>query len=356
MTHFLHPILQFPVQSFCAFLISALIVRGMIFIAIHDHPLERSSHVHKTPTAGGIGIVVSFVALCSYVFYHMGIPDLLEPAVIYTGVGVVLLAIVGVLDDYREVSYRARLMVQIFCAGILVSAHAVLDLSIFGHSPTLFAKFLSFIAIIGLINAANFIDGLNGLLSGSVLIAIGFSAFILNLDAHILHLIYAVLWGSLLGFYIFNFPRARIFMGDVGSTFLGYILIFMALSAQKYYSGDLSHAFVNKGFIYTLTPLAFLWFDVGFTLLRRLCRGGVRLTQAHREHMIHLLNDVGYSHTFVSVLYYISVVLMGSLTLMAHQGLMTFLEFLVIYIVLQTCFCVWVFAQKNKGARHKLDR
>jgi UDP-N-acetylmuramyl pentapeptide phosphotransferase/UDP-N-acetylglucosamine-1-phosphate transferase len=138
------------------------------------------------------------------------------------------------------------------------------------------------------------------------------------------------------------------FMGDVGSTFLGLTCAFLALLSQNYYPVYYAqHAWVHKAFIFTLTPLSFLWFDVAFTLLRRAMRGK-NLAQAHREHLIHILNDCGYSHPLVSGLYFFSAFLMGVLTHLCHQGVLSFLQFLWIYALLQSAFVFWVFYTKQR--------
>ena len=133
-------------------------------------------------------------------------------------------------------------------------------------------------------------------------------------------------------------------MGDIGSTFLGLAIGFSALMSQLYYPYSSDTAWVHKGFIYTLTPLGFLWFDVGFTLLRRAFLGR-RLTEPHRDHLIHILNDSGYSHTLISSIHFALTALMGGLTLLSHYGHLTFLSFFLIYAAGQTLFCFWVFFQ-----------
>ena len=155
---------------------------------------------------------------------------------------------------------------------------------------------------------------------------------------------------ALLGFFIFNFPKAKIFMGDVGSTFLGLTLGFLALLSQENAWLHSPTAWVDKNFVLSLTPMAFLWFDVGFTLLRR-CFLGRRLTEAHRDHLFHLLHDAGYSHATVSGIYFISVLVMGGLSLSCYYGFFSFVDCLFMYMVIQAVFCGWVFKQSYAVAR-----
>jgi UDP-N-acetylmuramyl pentapeptide phosphotransferase/UDP-N-acetylglucosamine-1-phosphate transferase len=149
---------------------------------------------------------------------------------------------------------------------------------------------------------------------------------------------------AILGFFIFNFPKGRIFMGDTGSTFIGLTLGFLALLAQNHYPHYHTQetAIFNKGFVFTLLPMAFLWFDVAFTLARRAVRG-CRLTEAHRDHMIHVMFDKGYSHTIITLLYGFGTLIMGCLTYLCHREYLSFEALLGIYIVLQTAFVAFVF-------------
>ena len=316
----------------------------MISLSIHDAPVDRSSHKTHTPTAGGVGFIISFIlfALTAYLMGH--VPPTAESDIYFCFlVGIMILGIVGFLDDRKSLSYKTRLLFQILCSGMLISSGLYIKFPLMGPEPVLWQKIITLLAFLGLINGANFIDGLNGLLSGCFLIASGFMALIIPETYTFIHILYAILFGSILGFYVFNFPRASIFMGDVGSTFIGFSLAFLALLSQNYFEGDTHTALVHKGFVYTLSPLMFLWFDVGSTLLRRIYKKA-KLTEAHRDHMIHILNDQGYSHTQVSLIYYSLTLFMCLITWLCYSGFLTFIQGLVIYLTTQALFCFWVFA------------
>jgi hypothetical protein len=122
------------------------------------------------------------------------------------------------------------------------------------------------------------------------------------------------------------------------------------LCGQKYYPFIQNTAIFNKGFVFTLLPLSFLWFDVAFTLIRRAIRG-CRLTEAHRDHMIHVLHDKGYSHTFVTLLYGAGTLYMGSLSYMCHRGTLGFEALLILYAAVQFVWVVFVFKIATK--KHK---
>ncbi len=329
-----------------------LATQVMIRLAIHAHPVHRSSHSVPTPSAGGVGFIMAFLLgfLC-LILFSFADPTLrlFYKSIAVYGLTVILLGVVSFLDDWKTLSHRLRLTIHAICAFLIVWSGFTIQFPGL-PVPHWLASIISFFAIISLINAANFIDGLNGLLAGSVVLCLVFNCFLL-LSAS-LNIIYVntLLSAALMGFLIYNFPKAKIFMGDVGSTFLGLTCAFLALLSQNYYPVYYAqHAWVHKAFIFTLTPLCFLWFDVAFTLLRRALKGK-NLAQAHRDHLIHILNDCGYSHPLVSGLYFFSAFLMGGLTHLCHQGILSFLQFLLIYSFLQGAFVFWVFrTKKRKG-------
>ena len=260
-----------------------------------------------------------------------------------------LVGSVSFRDDCQPVSYRARLFTHILAACTILLAGLNLDFPAFSHlNNSWFAQIITLITLVGLINGANFLDGLNGLLAGAVILNLVFMMLFTPLMSGI-GLVDGVLITAILGFLIFNFPSGKIFMGDVGSTFLGLVLGFLALLMQSYSLHPSDTAWINKTFILSLMPMAFLWFDVGFTLIRRAFLG-CRLTEAHRDHLFHLLYDAGYSHKFVSCLHFLTIIFMGFLSLCCHCGLLSFLELTFIYGIVQAGFCWWVF-KKNGMAR-----
>jgi len=148
----------------------------------------------------------------------------------------------------------------------------------------------------GLTNAYNFIDGLDGLAAGTAVIAAAFLAYIsFQQGSHFIYLASLTLAAAALGFLIFNLPVAKIFMGDVGSTFLGLVFAVMAVIAARY---DHSHTSL---FVVPLLLLHFI-FDTTFTFLRRLF-AGEQVFMAHRTHLYQLLNRMGLSHGKVTAIY-----------------------------------------------------
>ena len=344
-------LLQQFLYGFCGvFPLSAALTYLMVQVNISAEPMQRSSHDAPTPTAGGLAFIAIFwlTQLALFLISSPPTSSFLYRFLPIYSLASFILGVISLKDDYKPVSYRFRLFVHLICVILLVSQGLQIQFPAFGLDTNGWvAALITGFCLISLINGANFVDGLNGLLAGCFLISLIFNALVILPYNPSLSIFYTSLFFSVLGFFIFNFPKARIFMGDVGSTFLGLTVGFSALVTQFYYPFTTEIAWVHKGFIYTLTPLGFLWFDVGFTLIRRAFLG-YRLTQPHRDHLIHILNDCGYSHTFVSCLYFLLTIIMGSLTLLSHYGYITFLSFFLIYACAQILFCLWVFHQKQQ--------
>lgn len=337
---------------FAAFLLSLIFSTFMIRFNLSATPTERCSHNAPTPTAGGLVFSIIFIGFLSYLFFTD--PLVKIPLVYNYLISACLLLIVSLYDDCKPVSYRIRLIAQLVCALLLVMGDGIIEspvIDIQSESVLFFQKMLTIFTFLSLINASNFIDGLNGLLSLCIMVTLGYAGLWINQYAPLLQM-HGVLIAAILGFFVFNFPKGKIFMGDTGSTFLGLTLGFFALMAQSHYPVSINHetAIFNKGFIFTLLPMAFLWFDVVFTLIRRIIRGE-HLAQAHRDHMIHVLFDKGYRHIFVTLLYAFGTILMGFITYQCHIEQISFITLLGIYAALQAIFVFFVFKAPQRQSK-----
>lgn len=258
-------------------------------------PNERSSHSRPTPSGGGAAIVVGtllgvtvFLVLTRHLSLSWG--TLL--------IGGALVAVVSWFDDLYTMPSTVRLAVHGASAlCVLLGVGAIQQI----HFPWLGNLYLgwlgygfTFLWIIALINGYNFMDGLDGLAGSQAVIAgvtwayLGYWA-----DVPLAMALGLILALSSLGFLAYNWPPARIFMGDVGSAFLGYNFAALAvLGAQQ--QGKLA-------FLGALVVWPFL-FDTLFTLVRRWQRGE-NLLQAHRSHLYQRLVISGHSHRTVTLLY-----------------------------------------------------
>lgn len=261
---------------------------------ILDHPNERSSH--EDPTPRGAGLVIFLVSLAAYVGFGAFGNFALSWGYI---AGAIVLAVVSWLDDLVSLSFVHRLIAH-SAAALLLMADAgyvsSLDLPFAGVvSLGVAGPVLTFIWIVGFLNAFNFMDGIDGIAGsqGFVAAAGWFGAGIL-LGSPVFAIYGCVIAAACLGFLFFNWQPAKIFMGDVGSCFLGFTLAAMPLLDQT--------ALRPRIF---LVAVAFVWpfvFDAVFTFLRRLV-SGQKVWQPHREHIYQQMVIAGTPHFAATILY-----------------------------------------------------
>lgn len=240
---------------------------------------ERSSHTIPTPHGGGIAIAVTWLIGLLYLFFTKEIESNLFYALL---VGIVI-SIVSFFDDLYELSPKFRLIVQSLVAILglyFLGGFELLTFGAFDISFSIFTNIFAVFMIIWFINLTNFIDGINGYV-GSQFVFLSIAGFLLFSNS-----IFIVLGVSVLGFLYWNFNKAKIFMGDVGSTLLGYNIAIFTI----YYSNIES---IN--FWVWIVLFSVFWFDATFTLLRRKLNGD-KLSQAHKKHAYQRLTQAGWSH------------------------------------------------------------
>ncbi|MFA7269985.1 MAG: glycosyltransferase family 4 protein [Sterolibacterium sp.] len=267
---------------------------------VHDVPNERSSHRVPTPRGGGLAIVAGF--LLGILLIHLCGDVVPIRSRYFWGflASLLLVAAVSLYDDVKTRSPLLKIGTQLIAIAMMMGTGILID--------TLHVPWLGLVAaqwwfypltlfwLLGLTNAYNFMDGLDGMAAGTAVIAsLFFSVIAFQQGSFFIYFAALALCAASLGFLVFNWPPARIFMGDIGSTFLGLAFASLAIVAAR----D-DHAHVSL-FVVPLLLFHFL-FDTVFTFLRRLLRGE-NVFQAHRTHLYQLLNRLGYSHGKVSLLY-----------------------------------------------------
>lgn len=221
-----------------------------------DHPGERRSHAHATPRGGGIGIVVAVLAAMALIALRLPQQAWLMLA---AGVGLLLVAAIGWFDDHRPLSPWSRLLVHALAA-------ALLALAFVQAGGATVAGLALFALTITLVNIWNFMDGIDGIAtSQAVIVAMAYAWLSGDPAATWLALALAA---AGLGFLPFNLPRARIFLGDVGSGAIGYVLaVVVALALLR--AGPTR---IEAWILLLLPPSAFL-LDTALTLALRILRG-----------------------------------------------------------------------------------
>jgi UDP-GlcNAc:undecaprenyl-phosphate GlcNAc-1-phosphate transferase len=285
--------------AFCGVLalVSAMVVAAMISVGIMDRPDGRKAHNHPTPKGGGIGIVVAFMLGISVLY---GYADFARLADAYFR-GVILaafaIAVVSFVDDLRDWPFGIKLAAQTLAATAAVGSGLYLravNIPHFGHVELGWLGIAGTLAwIVFATNAMNFIDGLNGLAAGTSLVACAFLALVAaGQGGWFVYFAAMLLAAGLVGFLPFNFPRARIFMGDVGSQFCGFVLAVLGIAAARFDAVEMS-------FLLVPCLLSGVLYDVAFTLIRR-ALAGERLTQAHRGHLYQVAHRAGMDARWVA--------------------------------------------------------
>lgn len=262
------------IASILLTLILGLFIIPLLKRFILDYPNIRSSHKSATPTSGGIIFIIPICVLSAL-------------SNDYSPLYCLPLALVGLIDDRFNLNSIFRYSTQILTVS-LIFLNSNQSISFFSINSD-FLNILIFLFIgTAIINFINFMDGLDGIVAGTMLVTF-FMLYVKNID--ITSIIAA---GSLLSFLIFNWSPAKVFMGDVGSTFIAALFMSKLLN-----SNDLSNIYIST------IPLCPFWFDCIICLLRRL-RAGQNIFKAHKLHLYQRLNQGGWTHSQVSLVYIFS--------------------------------------------------
>jgi UDP-N-acetylmuramyl pentapeptide phosphotransferase/UDP-N-acetylglucosamine-1-phosphate transferase len=306
-----------------------------------DIPNERSSHTRPTPRGGGLAIVLVVLAgwLVAVRFYP-GAP--VQAGLIYAA-GAGLIAAVSWLDDLRSLSNRVR-----FAAHMLGAALAILA---FGYWTDITVPLvgslhlgllglpIAFIWIVGLTNAYNFMDGIDGIAGGQAVVAgSGWAVVGWLTDQPLLGIMGVLLAAASLGFLGQNWPPARIFMGDVGSAFLGYTFAVLSVAAAQH---DPRLALVGILFVWPFV------FDTTFTFLRRL-KHHENVFAAHRSHLYQRLVIAGYDHRFVTLLY-IGLAAWGVIWALFWSQAIPGSAIVIVVTIPLLGLALWVFVNRREG-------
>jgi Fuc2NAc and GlcNAc transferase len=295
-----------------------------------DTPNERGSHTIPTPRGGGVGILAAFIMA--------GLTLRIPTTFLFAAI---LISAVSFFGDYFRISVTFRLVTQVFSTVIflfplLPHLTAQYALSMFGFPPFLFLLILLFIFIfiIGTANFYNFMDGINGIAGLSGVIGFGLlGVYTLyrpppDTFQNALSLLSICVSLACLGYLPFNMPRARVFMGDVGSILLGFV-----------YAGLVFTLSLNYLEMVCFAALLFPFYADELTTMAVRLRNREDLTRSHRRHLYQLLvNEFGIAHWKISSAYAAAQLAIGAGVLTAYcYGWRAVLIFLVACFV---CFAL----------------
>lgn len=272
-----------------AVLVTGLVRRYALRNEVLDLPNERSSHTVPTPRGGGLGIVTAaLVGFCGA--WALGWIPLRLLLALCGGGG--LLAAIGWIDDHRPVSVRLRLVFQFmaaFWAIAWLGGLPALRLGPVDLPLGLAGWLIGAVGLVWLVNLYNFMDGIDGLAAGEAVL-VGTAAALLAWNSVGIGVAAAIVSAASLGFLFWNWPPARIFLGDVGSGFIGFCLGTLAIASGRAGGPPL---------LLWLVLLAAFIVDATLTLLRRVVRGEA-WASAHRLHAYQRAVQSGMSHAQVT--------------------------------------------------------
>lgn len=325
-------IFAFIVSFAFTFATTPLVRRFAFKIGAIDIPKDnRRMHKKTTPRIGGLAIIFGFtVATLCFAQPSRQLYGTLS--------GAAIIAIMGVIDDCKNLPAKLKFVIQIIAALVVVFAGDI-KIDVFTNPnflsdnpywvlPEWLSVTLTVIWIVFITNAVNFIDGLDGLAAGvSAIVSISLVFISIRVGEYSIAILGIALMGSCFGFLPFNFNPAKIFMGDTGSTFLGFMLA--TLSIQGVFK---SYAVIS--FAVPLLILGLPLFDALFAMIRRILRGQSPMT-ADRGHLHHRLVDMGFSQKqTVFILYAISGVLGITAVLLAESGVLRALLLVICVLIL----------------------
>lgn len=307
---------------FCG-VISFLLTYFIKLIALRhrivDMPNERSLHTIAIPRVGGIAIVLTWYLGISILFWFNAI----ESNLFFALLSGILLAIVSLVDDVIEIKPTIRLFIHFITATgafiFLGNLRPLIIPSIEINYPLLIYPF-AIVGMVWFINLFNFMDGVDGFAS---IEAIVISIVLFYFSGNIINIL---LIACVAGFLFWNWPKAKIFMGDIGSTQLGFILIVLGV----YFHNTYKFSILN--WIMLSSPF---WFDATFTLYRR-WRNREKLSQAHRKHAYQRIVLAGFSHLKVDT--YLIVI-----NLVIIAMIFTYREFKVLQIPLYILSVIFLY-------------
>lgn len=341
--------------------VALFITPGVILLAAKtgamDAPDARKVHKKPIPRIGGLGIYAAFMVTIVSLLNVVDVTDDVMFELTGLIIGGSLIVLVGIVDDYKNLPAKVKLVGQIIAAAVLVigfDVHIDFITDPFGDplSDYIYTEALAIpltiFWIVGITNTINLIDGLDGLAAGvSVIASITIFLVAMQQEIFLVATLTAALAGSALGFLYYNFNPARIFMGDSGSLFLGFMLAGISvIGAVK--------CATTIALIVPILALGLPILDTTFAIVRRY-RGGVPIFKPDKGHLHHRLLDLGFSQRQAVLLMYVISALLGlsavALTEVSSQ-MAIIIVLLVVISVLFGAKKIGILRLKNSAHQH----
>lgn len=331
---------------FISLVIAMVMIPSIILVAdvkhLMDEPdMTRKTHSKKTPTLGGVAIFGGTVF--SFSFFNDYLSSTTD--IKFMTSAIILLFFAGIKDDILALTPMKKLAIQMTCALLITLMGRLYLTNLWGmfhveEIPPLAGILITFFVIVALINAFNLIDGVNGLAGGLGFISSFFmGGWFYFTGAPSLSILGFSLAGALLGFLFFNFHHGKIFMGDTGSMLIGFIISILAIKfieSNRIPGVESSPYYIKAAPGVAVALVLIPLFDMSRVFFQRLVNGKHPFS-ADRRHIHHMLMDIGWSHTKISVFLYIfSLFLIGVSLALRHMRSMNLVLILVSICTLMT--------------------
>jgi len=346
------------IAAFVASILLTPLVKRLAFrIGAVDAPNYRKVHARIMPRLGGLAIFLAFIIGVAILYPFLinaknGSEYLGSDYLLAIVIGACIIVVTGVVDDMREISAKAKMLGQLIAALIVVFVGGIqidtVNLPFFGALDFgLLSIPLTILWIVGITNAINLIDGLDGLAAGVstiALITLSVMAFIMG-NVFVLA-VSAILAVASIGFLFYNFHPAKIFMGDTGALFLGFMISVLALLGFK-----------NVTFVSLIIPVIMLGVpisDTFFAIVRRL-RMKQKWSDPDKSHLHHRLLDMGFTHRQTVLLIYGIAMMFGLAAIIFSMAKLWGAILLVAVILTAIEICVEIIGLAGKNYKPLLN-
>ena len=300
----------FFIAAAAALLFTPIVIRLAFRTGALDAPDARKVHKKPIPRIGGLAIYAAFMVSMLLLLETAEIPEETAQGVIGLFIGGSLIVALGLWDDYVSLPPKVKLLGQIICAWAAVAFGVRIDFitSFSGEIAYLYDYVtipLTIFWMVGITNTVNLIDGLDGLAAGVATIAsLTICLVALRMDILVVAVVTAALGGAAFGFLFYNFDPARIFMGDTGSMFLGFMLSGISVV------GVMKSA-AMVALVVPVLALGLPIMDTTFAIIRRWL-AGAPIMKPDKGHLHHRLLNLGFSQRQAVLLMYVISAILGS--------------------------------------------
>lgn len=347
--------IAFLIALTVAYVVTPLVIKLAYKLGAIDVPKDnRRVHTVPIPRLGGLAIFIGFMVSVLVTFK-------LDTRLLGVIAGSIIIVIMGIFDDIKPLSAKVKLLVQILVAGLVVYCGVRINFItnplsyLFGGADKTFIQFgnwsypLTMIWIVGITNAINFIDGLDGLAAGiSTISAVTLSMVAIILGQDYMAVMALTLAGATIGFLPYNFNPAKIFMGDTGSLFLGYMLSVISIMGVLKSAAALS-------ILVPIFAIGLPIFDTLMAIIRRSLSGRSPM-EADKGHLHHKLLDRGLSQKqAVLTLYSISTVLGFSAVVLVEATLKVAIVLVLVVFLLGSMGVRYLKPADTKTGNNHID-